>query len=309
MIQHIVSKPVGGNGVIDIVILIGVPVVRQFLWAEYKDRLVAIFVVFNNSKSGKCFTKTYAVREDAAIVFFELVDNSEGSIPLEVIEHPPNLAFLKTSCFVGQNIFGYIFQKLIEDVIKRDEVDKIRSVLAVCGCNAVYHLIGNSLKHLAVIPNLIKVGKQGTGKRLIFYDCGADHIALFTAQFNCREVIDGGIADIVYYDLPLNRLVTDIRLKSDFSFDPLCALTCNSFLGQLISELDFKFCSVKASFTIQARNIEFAPFLISLFSHESWRCKNKAKFINLRELLFQFLKSINRKACCRDRYFAALLDF
>ena len=210
MIQHIVTKPVGSNGVIDIVILIGIPVVRQLLGAKHKNRLVAVFVVFNNGKGGKGFTKTDAVCKDTAVVFFKFVYDGKGSILLEIIEHPPNFAFLETGRFVGQNIFGHIFQELVENIIKRHEIDEVGRVFIICGGNAVDHLVGDNLKHLAVIPYLIEVGKQSTGKGLILYDCGTDYIALFAAQFNRSEVIDRRIANAVNYDLPLNGFVADI---------------------------------------------------------------------------------------------------
>ena len=72
MVKHIVTKPVGSNGVIDIVIFISIPVVCQLLGAEHKNGLVAVFVVFNNGKGGKGFTKTDAIRKDAAVVFLLL---------------------------------------------------------------------------------------------------------------------------------------------------------------------------------------------------------------------------------------------
>ena len=159
MVKNIVTESVSGNGVIDIVIFIGVPVVCQLLGAEHKNGLVAVFVVFNNCKCGKGFTKTNAVRKDAAVIFFKFIYDGKGSVLLEVIEHPPNLAFLEASRFVGQNIFGHILQKLIEDVIERHEVDEIRRILVIRGGDAVNNLVSNDLKHLAVIPYLIEVGK------------------------------------------------------------------------------------------------------------------------------------------------------
>ena len=210
MIKHIVPKPVGSNGVIDIVIFISIPVVCQLLGAEHKNGLVAVFVVFNNSKGGKGFTKTDAIRKNAAVVFFKFIYDGEGSILLEIIEHPPNLAFLETGRFVGQNIFGHIFQELVENVIKRHKVDEIGRVLVVCGGNAVNYFISNDLKHLAVIPYLIEIGKQSAGKGLIFHDCCADYIAFFAAKLNRCEVVDRRIAYTVNYDLPLNGFVADI---------------------------------------------------------------------------------------------------
>lgn len=108
---------------------------------------------------------------------FKFIYDGEGSILLEVIEHHPNFAFLETGRFVGQNIFGHIFQELVENVIKRHKVDEIGRVLVVCGGNAVNYFISNDLKHLAVIPYLIEVSKQSAGKGLIFHDCCADYIA------------------------------------------------------------------------------------------------------------------------------------
>ena len=80
MVKHIVTKPVGSDGVIDIVVFIGVPVVCQFLGAEHKDGLVSVFVVFNNGKCGKGFTKTDAIRKNTAVVFFKFVYDGKGSI-------------------------------------------------------------------------------------------------------------------------------------------------------------------------------------------------------------------------------------
>lgn len=76
--------------------------------------------------------------------------------------------------------------------------------------NAVNYFISNDLKHLAVIPYLIEIGKQSTGKGLVFHDCGADYIAFLAAKLNRSEVIDRRIADAVNYDLPLNGFVADI---------------------------------------------------------------------------------------------------
>lgn len=76
---------------------------------------------FNNGKCGKGFTKTDAIRKDTAVVFFKFVYDGKGSIFLEVVEHPPNLTFLEAGCFVGQNIFGHVLQKLVQLPERTDE--------------------------------------------------------------------------------------------------------------------------------------------------------------------------------------------
>ena len=68
MKQHIIIQPVSGNGIVDVVVLIGVPVFRQFFWAEDKYGLVPVFVIFDHGKCGKGFAQTYAVRQDTAVI-------------------------------------------------------------------------------------------------------------------------------------------------------------------------------------------------------------------------------------------------
>ena len=105
MIKHIIAKTVSGDWIIDIVILIGVPVVRQFFRAEDENRFVAVFVVLNNRQCGEGFAQSHAVCQDASVELFKFIDNRQCSIPLEVIKHSPDFTFLKSGCFIRQNIF------------------------------------------------------------------------------------------------------------------------------------------------------------------------------------------------------------
>lgn len=114
VVKHIVAESIGSNRVVDIVVLIGVPVVRQLLGAKHQNGFVAVFVVFYNRKRCKSFAKTNAVCKNTAVVFFEFVYNGESGILLEVVEHPPNLTFLEAGCLVWQNILGHIFQNSLK---------------------------------------------------------------------------------------------------------------------------------------------------------------------------------------------------
>ena len=69
-----------------------------------------------------------------------------------------------------------------------------------------------------------------------------------------------------------------------------------AFLSQLIPELDFKLCSVKAAFTGHARNVELTLFLLAFSFTKVGEVKIKRRLLNLRKLLFQPLKGIDRKA-------------
>ncbi len=104
MVKHVIAQSIGSYGIVDIVVLIGVPVVGQLFGAKNKNIFVAIFIVFNNGKCGKSFTKSYAVCKNAAIIFLQFVDDGKGCILLKVIQHTPNFAFFESGCFVRKYI-------------------------------------------------------------------------------------------------------------------------------------------------------------------------------------------------------------
>ena len=62
------------------------------------------------------------------------------------------------------------------------KVDKIGRVFVICGGNAVNYFISNDLKHLAVIPYLIEIGKQSTGK-----DSSFTIVVLITLPFRSQS--------------------------------------------------------------------------------------------------------------------------
>ena len=109
MVEDIITQTIRRNRVVHIVILIGIPVIRQLLRAENKHRFISVFVIFDNCQSGKGFTKTNTICQNTAIEFFQLADDCKHSIFLEVIKHRPYLAFLKSGSLIRQMIFGHIF--------------------------------------------------------------------------------------------------------------------------------------------------------------------------------------------------------
>ena len=108
MEEHIVVQTIRSKGVVDVVVLVGVPVLRELLRAQDEDVLIALLIVFHNGKCGKCLAETDAVREDAAVVFFELVDDGENGIALEVVKHTPYFALFESDFFIRQLVLGQI---------------------------------------------------------------------------------------------------------------------------------------------------------------------------------------------------------
>ena len=117
VIQHIVAEPIFRNRIVDIVAFVGVPVLGQLFGTQHQHGFVSVLVVLDHRKRGKCFAETHAVRQNAAVVFFQLVDDRKHRITLKVVQHPPNLAFLETVCLIRQFIFGDVVQKLVEDIV------------------------------------------------------------------------------------------------------------------------------------------------------------------------------------------------
>ena len=121
--QYIIAQTITGNGVVDIVVLIGIPVPCQLFRAQYKNRLVAVFIVFYYRKGGEGLAQADAIGQDAAVVFFELVDDCKHRITLEIIQHAPNLALFEPGRFVRQYIFGNVLEEFAKHIIESNEVN------------------------------------------------------------------------------------------------------------------------------------------------------------------------------------------
>ena len=67
------------------------PVVAQLLRTKHEHHAIAKLIILDNRQRGKGFTKTYAVGEDTAVEFFELVDDGKCGVPLEVVQLVPYL--------------------------------------------------------------------------------------------------------------------------------------------------------------------------------------------------------------------------
>ena len=85
MEQYIIAQTVACDRVVLVVGTKRLPVVVQLLWAKYEHALVAVLVILYHCKGCECLTKSDTIGKDAAVVFFELVDDGKGSIFLEIV--------------------------------------------------------------------------------------------------------------------------------------------------------------------------------------------------------------------------------
>src|SRR5690606_30592642 len=90
--QNIVIEPVLCEDVGGQVRIVVPPVVRKLLGAKYEDGSVAEFVVFDDGERGEGLAESHAVREDAPVVCFELVDDASRRVLLIVEELVPDYA-------------------------------------------------------------------------------------------------------------------------------------------------------------------------------------------------------------------------
>ena len=72
----------------------------RVFWTENKHRFVSVLIILDDCQCGEGLTETYAVCQNAAIVFFEFADDGKHSVALKVVKHSPYFAFLESSSYV-----------------------------------------------------------------------------------------------------------------------------------------------------------------------------------------------------------------
>ena len=76
MEEYIVTQAVTGYGIVQVIALIGNPVVVKFLRTEHQHGLVAVFVVFDDAKGCKRLTQTNAVGKYATVILLQFIYNA-----------------------------------------------------------------------------------------------------------------------------------------------------------------------------------------------------------------------------------------
>ena len=124
LLQRIVGRMEHGAAVVFTGSLMGIePHATSLSYGVTKSAVHALtrnLVKFlDNSQCGEGLAQTNAVRKDAAVVFFQLIDNGQHGVPLKIVERAPDFTLLKARGLVGKHILGYVIQKLAEDMVQR----------------------------------------------------------------------------------------------------------------------------------------------------------------------------------------------
>ena len=105
MVENIIAKSVSSQRIVHQISAIGHPVFREFFGTKYKHIFVPAFLIFDDRKRSESFTKTDTVRQNAAVILLQLIDDSKSSILLEIVELIPDHAVLESGRFIWQDIF------------------------------------------------------------------------------------------------------------------------------------------------------------------------------------------------------------
>ena len=297
MEQHGIGEPIACDGIGDVVGAIGHPVVAKLFGTEHQDILVARLVVFDDGKRGEGLTQTYAVGKDATVVFLQLIDDSQCRIFLEVVEFIPDLAVLEACGLVGQNVLGNIFKKLVEDIVEGDEIDELWGVFAVDVGDMIDDVVSDIGKVLFVVPKLVEHTEILAGAGTIHLVDEVHHaVATFAAQVGCGEAIYwriGAYLIVSNVDKAGKDVVGGVRLEADFLLNPISAFNSDGFLGELVAKLHLKRRAVKGALAVDTWDIELAPLFVDSFGSERGRSEDKAKLLDILQLLLKLLKGIN----------------
>ncbi len=310
MVQHVVPQTVGNDRVVDVVVLEGVPVVRQFFWAQHEDGAVAVFIILDDRKCGECFAEADAVREDAPVERFQFVDDRQRRVLLEGVELAPDRALLEAGRLVGQHVLGGVLQKFPEDGAYRHKVDEFRRVFVIRGGDAVDDLLGHVLHQARVVPYLaehadVLVGKRG--EHLV--DRIDDVVAAFASDIGGGESVKRHIGRGLFADhvhKAADVAARPVGAERRFFADPVGAFAGDSLLGQFVAKFHFELRAVERTLAAEAGDVELALFFRRFLFQKCRRGEDEAKLVDAVKLLFEGLIGVDGETRRRDGQFVAL---
>ena len=299
MVEYVIAQAIPGDGIVDIVGLIGHPVVAEFFGAKDQNPQVAVFVVFDDGQGGEGFAKTDTVRQDTAVILFQLADNGDHGVFLEGVQFVPDLAFLEAVGLAGQIVFIDLFQKAAENIVKREKVEKFGAVLLVGGGDALQNFVCDVFQVALVIPQLVEQFQVSFTFWCIHAVDHAEHTAAtVTAQVLAGKAIHWCIRHRrirIYSQKACHSLHGLIGLEAGFFPDPLRTFLRDCALAEFAAELNLELTAMQCALAVQPRNIKFPLGLLGLLVQKCGRCEYKVQLVQVFKLCFQLFKCVDRK--------------
>ena len=308
--QHIVIETVFLKNIGLHVLVVGQPVVRQFLGAQNKHGFVSQLIIFDDGKRRKRFAEAHAVGQNAAVVGFKLVDDAHGRVALIVEELLPHKRILIARSVVGKHVVADVVQKFPEYIVKNEKVEAFRRIFHIDGGNVFTDLFGDILHLVGVIPYGVEELKilQGDCRVVKSVDKIGYGIALLIAEIDggktLKRYIDGSGISVPDTGHGLHGGQCFIGAKNSLAPEPVGALPGYGTLRELVAELYFKFRTVKAVFTACLGDEELPALLFDFIGYfignEGGRRKDKFQPFYFFQLLFQSFVGIYGKAGSRN---------
>lgn len=106
MIENVIIEAVRSKQISAVIDGVDGPVLSQLLGTQHKDTIVAQLVVLDNRQCLKCLSQTNTVRNDASIVFFDLVDCAKDTITLKAVQLLPDKRVLDARSLFDDVVFA-----------------------------------------------------------------------------------------------------------------------------------------------------------------------------------------------------------
>lgn len=181
---------------------------------------------------------------------------------------------------IGQHVFVEVFQELVEDVVKHQEVDALRRILLVDRRNVFAHHAGHVFQLVGIGPYLVRQAQEnaGIGGLIKLVDDVGHHIAALVAQIHGSEAVQRHVNRIrrsgcggLHRSKLLHGCPTTVETEFGLAAHPVGTLARNGALGQLVFELHLELSAVEAALFLRFRrgfgDVEFAPLLLGSVGH------------------------------------------
>src|SRR5690606_15720484 len=113
-------------------------------------------IIFYDRKSLESFSQPHAVGNDAAIIFFELINGAKDTVSLKLVKLVPDNCILK-ACFGTDNaLFIYVFEVIFENIIQRNEVHQTAWLIRSDILQLLSKLFFDVLNSFLIIPDRIE---------------------------------------------------------------------------------------------------------------------------------------------------------
>ena len=156
MVQYVIPETIITKNIAFVILQIDRPVIPKTPWTQNKHSVIPQFVIFDDCERFKCFAQADTVGDDAAIIFFQLVDCAENSIFLELVKFFPDQVFFDPGFGLDDFFLIQFPQSIAENMIQNEVIDKVRCFVTAEPGQLINKIFFDILNMLIIMPDCIK---------------------------------------------------------------------------------------------------------------------------------------------------------